>query len=323
LLTAGGSKPTKYTYDGDNRRASITNGNTVVKPVWDPASGQLLAERDGTGKTLRGYTYGTGLIGMTAGSSSYSYLTDAQGSVRAVVDAAGAPQWNYAYDPYGATRSAVAVSGRQAPTNPGQYLGAFVDGTGYNLNARQYQPGTGRFLSADPAANPGLGYAYGSANPMLYIDPFGMDDFDWRHVTHDISDGVATAAGSILLACTVAVICAESDVITAPLAGIAGVVSWATDDNTSRCFSGKGGCGGTVVAGALAGVGFGGLGAVGRLGRAAEGATNEGIYVVHSIDGTYVGQSGNITQRLGQHVSNLKFTQTEADAAERYRRTAA
>jgi RHS repeat-associated protein len=236
--------------------------------------------------------------------------------VRAVVDSSGAPQWNYAYEPYGATRSAVAVSGRQAPTNLRQYLGAHVDGTAYDLNARQYLPGTGRFLSPDPAANPGLGY--GSANPLLYLDPFGMDDFDWRHVVHDVSSGVATAAGTILVGCTLAVICAETDVITAPLAGIAGVVSWATDDNTSRCLSGKGGCGETVLGGALAGVGFGGLAAVDRLGRAAEGIANEGIYVIHGSKGAYVGQSGNITRRLGEHVSNLKFTQQEVDAAERY-----
>jgi len=45
---------------------------------------------------------------------------------------------------------------------------------------------------------------------------------------------------------------------------------------------------------------------------------NEGIYVVRSEAGNYVGQSGNITQRLAQHVSTGKFTQAEVDAAERF-----
>jgi len=46
-------------------------------------------------------------------------------------------------------------------------------------------------------------------------------------------------------------------------------------------------------------------------------AAEEGIYVVRSEAGTYVGQSGNITQRLAQHVGSEKFTQEEVDAAER------
>ena len=45
---------------------------------------------------------------------------------------------------------------------------------------------------------------------------------------------------------------------------------------------------------------------------------NEGIYVVRSEAGNYVGQSGNIIQRLAQHVSTGKFTQAEVDAAERF-----
>lgn len=44
---------------------------------------------------------------------------------------------------------------------------------------------------------------------------------------------------------------------------------------------------------------------------------NEGIYVIRNAAGeVYVGQSGNITSRLGQHVSTGKFTQAEVDAAE-------
>jgi hypothetical protein len=46
---------------------------------------------------------------------------------------------------------------------------------------------------------------------------------------------------------------------------------------------------------------------------------NEGIYVVrNAADEVYVGQSGNITSRLGQHVSTGKFTQAKVDAAQRF-----
>ncbi|MFZ2504551.1 MAG: polymorphic toxin-type HINT domain-containing protein, partial [Nocardioides sp.] len=52
---------------------------------------------------------------------------------------------------------------------------------------------------------------------------------------------------------------------------------------------------------------------------AAQSVANEGIYVVRNAAGVvYVGQSGNITTRLSQHVSTRKFTQAEVDAAERF-----
>lgn len=52
---------------------------------------------------------------------------------------------------------------------------------------------------------------------------------------------------------------------------------------------------------------------------AAKAVPSEGIYVVRNGAGdVYVGQSGSITSRLGQHVSTGKFTQAEVDAAERF-----
>jgi YD repeat-containing protein len=101
LTSAGGSKPTTYIYDGEGRRLSTKNGATVVDQVWDPTTGQLDEETDGSGSTLRAYTYGTSLVGMTAAGATFSYLTDAQGSVRAVVDSAGVAQWTYSFEPFG------------------------------------------------------------------------------------------------------------------------------------------------------------------------------------------------------------------------------
>jgi hypothetical protein len=47
---------------------------------------------------------------------------------------------------------------------------------------------------------------------------------------------------------------------------------------------------------------------------------NEGIYVIRGARGTYVGQSGNITQRFSQHLieNGGRFTQAELNAAERF-----
>jgi hypothetical protein len=43
----------------------------------------------------------------------------------------------------------------------------------------------------------------------------------------------------------------------------------------------------------------------------------EGVYVIRGSEGTYVGQSDNISARLAQHVASGRFTQAEVDAAER------
>jgi hypothetical protein len=134
------------------------------------------------------------------------------------------------------------------------------------MGSREYRPDLGIFPSAEPARSAGLGYGYASANPMSALDPTGNTDEDWISVLHEISTGAAIAAGTIRLACTLAVVCIEANAVTAPLALVAGVISMATSDHTRNCISGKGGCGGAVLHGALfaAGGAFG-LGTIGRL----------------------------------------------------------
>ena len=58
---------------------------------------------------------------------------------------------------------------------PGQYRED--DGTYYNY-FRDYEPDTGRYLQSDPIGlNGGLNtYSYARANPVRYVDPFGLSD---------------------------------------------------------------------------------------------------------------------------------------------------
>jgi RHS repeat-associated protein len=55
----------------------------------------------------------------------------------------------------------------------------------------------------------------------------------------------------------------------------------------------------------------------GRRGGNTANASDEGIYVIRGAEETYVGQSGNISQRLAQHVESGRFRQAEVNAAER------
>jgi len=117
---------------------------------------------------------------MMAGSTSaptgtvHYYYTDPQGTVLAKTDAQGNIIATYDYAPYGSQAMGTP------PNGPG-YTGHVNDpdtGLVY-MQARYYDPGTGRFLSVDPVApTPGNiysfnRYAYASNNPIMNIDPDG------------------------------------------------------------------------------------------------------------------------------------------------------
>lgn len=88
--------------------------------------------------------------------------------------------WSEVY-PYGDVR--LAGDGAGAPAvQPFGFTGEQLDGvTGlYHLRARQYDPGTGRFLTTDPVTMPisspyVASYAYAWGNPAYYTDPSGRN----------------------------------------------------------------------------------------------------------------------------------------------------
>lgn len=154
-------------------------------------------------------------------------------------------------------KSAVAGS-RKPPTNTRQYLGALADGTSYDLKSRQYQPSIGQFLSPDPAANPGIGYQYGNANPMSQIDPFGMSASSWLNVVAAISAGAATTSATPNVNCTNGAWCSQLNTIAAPLAETGGAVSWTNSDLSAMPSSAKGSYSSTIINAALGGNASGG-----------------------------------------------------------------
>ena len=155
----------KNHYDAEGYRDSITEKDKVTNFVYQ--GGMLLHELDEDKNPARHYVLGNEYIGL---DHNY-YLTDEQGSVRYVLDAAGNVQNDYRYDAFGQR-----IAGHENIPNRLRYNAQIEDDlTGlYYLRARYYNTGIGRFTQEDVIYNDGLNlYAYCSSNPVMYEDPSG------------------------------------------------------------------------------------------------------------------------------------------------------
>lgn len=155
----------KNHYDAEGYRDSITEKDKVTNFVYQ--GGMLLHELDEDKNPARHYVLGNEYIGL---DHNY-YLTDEQGSVRYVLDAAGNVQNDYQYDAFGQ-----CIAGQENIPNRLRYNAQIEDDlTGlYYLRARYYNTGIGRFTQEDVIYNDGLNlYAYCSSNPVMYADPSG------------------------------------------------------------------------------------------------------------------------------------------------------
>jgi len=172
-----GTTTVQYTYNGDGKRVGRTQGSSTTHYLWDTNSPLAVVVLEVTDGVTTTYLYGADLVAQydAAGNPTY-LLTDGQGNVRLLVDAAGNVVGRYDYDVFGAVRSA---SGSASTTyrNAGH---AADDPVGLvYMRARWYDPALGRFLSPDPRL-PGAWnsqdwnrYVHGRDNPMTYIDADG------------------------------------------------------------------------------------------------------------------------------------------------------
>ncbi|CAM8819996.1 RHS repeat protein [Burkholderia pseudomallei] len=167
-----------YTYNADGERVAKAANGTIERYNYGPGS-QLLSEY---GASNREYVY-LGSIPVanldTQGTTtSVVYVTSDQlGAPRAIADGSGNTVWSWAYQGN--------VWGEQAPVSngytynlrfPGQY---FDVETGLHYNSqRDYDPTTGRYWQVDPIKFKGGQwslYVYANSNPLINIDPFGLD----------------------------------------------------------------------------------------------------------------------------------------------------
>ena len=161
-----------FGYDGHGRRTnrSIAGART---DYWYDWTGLTLETGAASGTYLRDPD---GLLLSTTVSGGYrNYARDRQGTITGLVSTAPSLTDSYRYDPWG---QSIGTSG--TAYNPFRYTGTYLDsGTGlYQMGARYYQPGTGRFTQLDPHPKKLLSanrYAYAGCNPANFTDPSGLD----------------------------------------------------------------------------------------------------------------------------------------------------
>jgi RHS repeat-associated protein len=105
-------------------------------------------------------------------AQTYFLHTDMLGSIKAVTDSTGQVVARFDYEPFGL----LIEESSPASTGGGRYTGKPLDAELglYYFGARYYDPGLGRFITADPAKDGLNWYAYCMANPMVLADPNGQ-----------------------------------------------------------------------------------------------------------------------------------------------------
>ena len=325
-----GTMTVDYSSDGNGLRQSRTVGSTTQQFLWDPNHAIPLLLDDGN----YSYLYATGTtpivqIDDTTGAIEYLHA-DNVGSVRTITDNTGTVVSTTDYTPYGAldthsgTRSS-AFGYATSWTDPST-------GTDY-LRAREYDPSAGQFLQVDPAIDQTRQpYEYVASDPLNSGDPTGLckgmdgtpqdrvctqNDFFWAGLPGAIGAQVRTASAGFNAGSTFGVglltnndvACYGSNPEFWVEYGLGVVVQ-----SAGILASGGQSLGVEAAArGGLAGVEA--SPEIAEAAASAGDAVNEGVYIIRSNRGTYIGQSGNIAQRFGAHLG--RFSAEELGNAER------
>jgi RHS repeat-associated protein len=176
----------EYSYNHKGQRIQANSDGLNINYLWDEFSyfGDVVLESNANDDYLRTYNLANGmLISQTTGENTATanteyFLTDVQGSTRALANDAGTISAQYDYDAFGNLSENIATE--NLATNY-LYTGQQFDPATelYSLRARSYDPSIGRFLSQDTWAynfqNPFElnRYAYAANNPTMYTDPSG------------------------------------------------------------------------------------------------------------------------------------------------------
>ena len=179
IVAAYGYDPTglrevKRVYSGGNQTDTIHYIFEGTEPILEQkiSDGSVHSYVYALGKYLARVD---GEIG-DSNANVYYFLTDCQGSIKAVTDQTGAIVFNADYTPFG---TQVGQGGNGSFDEEHGFTGKEYDpdiGL-YYFNARWYDPEIGRFISEDPECSTPNLYSYCANSPLLLTDPTGKDPF--------------------------------------------------------------------------------------------------------------------------------------------------
>jgi RHS repeat-associated protein len=171
-----GAGGTSYLYDADGNRLLRRDSGGTTLYLGDT---ELRATAAGTVVGTRYYRFGGDTVAVRTGGKLSWLVTDLHDTAGVSIDAVDLGATRRYRLPFGGPRGA-------APAGwPGErdFVGGFGDPTGLtHLGAREYDPDTGRFVSADPIVDHDdpqqvQGYSYASGNPMSFSDANGLKVF--------------------------------------------------------------------------------------------------------------------------------------------------
>jgi len=170
-----------YSYDAHGLMVKRIANGEERRFLWQRSLGQapwIIEEQDGLGQVLARNTRIGPFIIRQMGAEREIHLRDRLGSVRRLINPQGELLASREYSPYGRIIAGAPLS----EARPFGFTGAWSDPlTGFlYLQARHYDPETGRFLSRDsvpPDPQRPLtlnAYLYAGGAPTLFVDPGGM-----------------------------------------------------------------------------------------------------------------------------------------------------
>ncbi|WP_188270931.1 MULTISPECIES: polymorphic toxin-type HINT domain-containing protein [unclassified Streptomyces] len=200
LATATEADGTKTTYLYDSSGSRVLRKDSTGTTVYLPGT-ELKLSADGTKKeATRYYSHAGQTVAVRMNGGNVSFLaSDHHGTGELAIDATTGAVAQRRFDPFGLER------GQATGVWPGEK--GFVGGTAdpstrlTHLGAREYDPSTGRFISADPLIDFSQphqmnGYNYANNSPVTQSDPSGlMSDDCWigghAHCTNGQPDSAA------------------------------------------------------------------------------------------------------------------------------------
>ncbi|MCN0154004.1 RHS repeat-associated core domain-containing protein [Salinispora arenicola] len=174
--TTDATGDTSYIYDADGNRLIRTD--PTGKTLYLPGGTEVRHTTDSTTNATRYYTFAGRTIAIRTATNLHWIISDHHGTAHLTIDATTLTTATRRTLPYGHQRA--TTTGTWPIGLDKGFLGGTQDPTGLtHLNAREYDPTLGRFISVDPIMDltdpqQWSAYAYANNNPTTYSDPSGL-----------------------------------------------------------------------------------------------------------------------------------------------------